>query len=65
MIIRTFQVLAAMLAAIAAYFLWQENTDAAFFIGVLAASSFFLSIRFQVKERLRQRDEESDSESIP
>jgi hypothetical protein len=48
---RFFQVLAAILAGIAAYFLWTGNGDSAFVSGVLGAVSFFLSVRFQVKER--------------
>ena len=52
-----FQILAVVLAAIAAYFLYSENTDAMFAAAVFGAVSFFLSIRFQVKERLRKRQE--------
>lgn len=57
--VRVFQVLAFILAAIAAYFLWQENNDAMFAAAVLGAVSFFLSMRFQVKARLKQREDES------
>lgn len=53
---RIFQILAAILAGIAAFFLWKGNTDGAFVAAVLGAVSFFLSIRFQVKERMKQRE---------
>jgi hypothetical protein len=51
-----FQMLAVILAGVAAYFLWQGSADRAFVAAVLGAVSFFLSVRFQVKERLRQRE---------
>ena len=57
--IRIFQIVAAMLAAIAAYFLWMENKDGVFVSLVLAACSFFLSIRFQAKARLDQNTAET------
>jgi len=50
--IRTFQILAAILVCIAAYFLWMENKDGVLVATALAACSFFMSIRFQAKERL-------------
>lgn len=53
-----FQILAVILAAVAAYFFWRDDTDAMFAAAVLGAVSFFLSIRFQVKERLAQRESE-------
>ena len=53
-----FQILAVLLAGVAAYFLWQDNTDGLFLAAVAGAVCFFLSIRFQVKERLRQREAE-------
>jgi len=64
---RLFQGLAVVLAAAAGFFLWQGQMDAAFVSGVLAAVSFLLSIRFQIKGRLNERaaleadDEEIDS----
>lgn len=51
-----FQVTAVILGGVAAFFLWQGNGDGAFVSAVLAAVSFFLNIRFQVKDRLRQRE---------
>ena len=59
--VRIFQILAAVLAGIAAYFLWQDNIDAVFVAAVLGAVSFFLSIRFQVKGRLAVREAERTS----
>lgn len=56
---RIFQIVAVILAGIAAYFLWRgNNSDGAFVSGVLAAVSFFLSMRFQIKERMDKLNEE-------
>jgi len=52
---RFFQVAAVILIGVAAYFLWSGNTDGTFIAAVLGAVAFFLSVRFQVKERLKQR----------
>lgn len=57
---RIFQIVAVILAGIAAYFLWQGNGDGAFVSGVLGAISFFLSIRFQLAERNKIREQETD-----
>ena len=57
---RIFQILAVLLAGIAAYFFWQGNTDAMFASAVVGACFFFISIRFQIKERIKRRDAESD-----
>lgn len=64
---RIFQILAAILAGIAAFFLWKGNADGAFVSAVLGAVCFFLSIRFQVKERNRQRElaAETNHEQLP
>lgn len=59
---RIFQIVAVILAGIAAYFLWKGNSDGAFVSGVLGAVSFFLSIRFQVKERKILREHEENFE---
>lgn len=53
-----FRIVAVILIGIAAYFLWQKNGDATFIAAVLGAVAFFLSIRFQVKGRLEEREEE-------
>lgn len=55
---RIFQVLAVVLAGAAAYFLWTGNKDGAFVSAVLGCVAFFLSVRFQVKERNRVREAE-------
>lgn len=53
---RLFQILAVILAGIAAYFLWRSNGDGAFIAAVIGAVCFFISIRFQVKGRLKERE---------
>ncbi len=55
---RLFEITAVILIGVAAYFLWQENKDGTFIAAVLGAVAFFLSIRFQVKARLKQRENE-------
>ncbi len=55
-----FQILAVILAGIAAYFLWMENKDGVFISVVLAACSFFMSIRFQAKARLDDAKKEDE-----
>ena len=59
---RIFQILAVILAGVAAYFLWAGNNDRAFVSAVLGSVSFFLSVRFQVKERNRIRELEREKE---
>lgn len=54
-----FQIAAVLLAAIAAYFLWTGNSDGGFIASVLGAVAFFLSVRFQVKERNALREAEA------
>ena len=61
---RIFQILAVILAGVAAYFLWRGNGDGAFVSAVLGAVSFFLSVRFQVKERNRLREIERAKEEM-
>ena len=61
---RIFQLVAVIFAGIAAYFLWSGNNDGAFISAVLGCVAFFLSIRFQVKERNRIRDEERDKDNV-
>ena len=59
---RFFQILAVILAGVAAYFLWQGSADRAFVTAIFGAVSFFLSVRFQVKGRLDQREAEREEE---
>lgn len=60
---RLFQILAAILIGVAAFFLWKGNTDGLFVSAVLGAVCFFLSVRFQVKGRLNQREAEKQSKA--
>ncbi len=55
-----FKLTAVILAAVAAYLLLAGNKDWGFAIAVLAAVSFFLSIRFEVKGRLADRAREKE-----
>ena len=55
---RIFQILAVILIGVAAYFLWKGNTEGVFVSAVLGAVAFLLSVRFQVKERLKQKEAE-------
>jgi len=56
---RVFQITAVILTGVAAYFLWRENADGVFVAAVLGAVAFLLSVRFQVKGRLKQRENEA------
>ncbi len=58
---RFFQILAVILIGVAAFFLWNGNADAAFASAVFGAVSFFLSIRFQVKARLKFQEEQREN----
>ncbi len=60
---RFFQILAVILIGVAAFFLYQGKTDGVFIAAVLGAVSFFLSVRFQVKERLKLRETNETAES--
>ena len=60
---RIFQIIAVILAMVAAYFLWAGKKDEAFVSIVLACVSFFLSVRFQVKERNRLREAQAQAEN--
>ena len=55
---RAFQIISVVLAAAAGYFFWIGLRDYTFVAAVIACLSFFLSIRFQVKERNRIRETE-------
>lgn len=58
---RLFQILAVILIGVAAFFLWRGNTDGMFVAAVFGAVCFFLSVRFQVKERLELRKQKTDA----
>ena len=56
---RIFQITAVILIGVAAFFLWKGNNDAMFVSAVGGAVCFFLSVRFQVKDRMQQREKET------
>lgn len=56
-----FQILAVVLAGAAAYFLLNANRDGAFVAAVLGCVAFFLSVRFQVKARNKDREAEREA----
>ena len=47
-----FQILAVILAGIAAYFYWNGSSDATLVTAIFAACSFFIAYRFRLKSRL-------------
>ncbi len=57
---KTFQILAAVLIGVAAFFVWKGNTDGVFVAAVAGAVCFFLSVRFEVGKRVKQRKAEED-----
>ncbi len=61
--IKGFRVAAVTFIAIAAYFLWSDNRDGMFVTAVLGAASYFISLRFQTKDRLKNRDLERPDEA--
>ncbi len=61
---RIFQITAVILIGVAAFFLWKGNNDWMFISAVVGAVCFFLSVRFQVKERMQQREKETQAFEI-
>jgi hypothetical protein len=57
-----FKILAAVFLGVAAFFLWQGNKDGVFVSAVLGAVCFFLSVRFQIAEKRKRKDAETQSE---
>lgn len=55
---RIFQVLSAVLVGVAIFFWYRENSDGTFAAVVCAIASFFIAMRIQMKERIRQADAE-------
>ncbi len=55
---RIFQIAAVILIGVAAFFLWKGNNDWMFVSAVVGAVCFFLSVRFQVKGRMQQREKQ-------
>lgn len=60
---RLFQILAVILIGVAAFFVWNGNTDGIFVAAVGGAVCFFLSIRFQVGTRVKQRKTQEERET--
>ena len=53
-----FKILAGIFIGIAAFFLWRGSQDGTFVAAVLGCVCFFLSVRFQIAARNKQREEE-------
>jgi hypothetical protein len=51
-----FKILSVLFIGVAAYFLWQGSKDGTFVSAVIGAVCFFLSVRFQIVERNKQRE---------
>ncbi|MGI8468290.1 MAG: hypothetical protein ACR2N3_07545 [Pyrinomonadaceae bacterium] len=54
---RIFQIAAVILVGVAAYFLWLGNKDGVFVSLVLSGCAYFLNLRFQIKESLKNHKE--------
>lgn len=52
---KLFQILAVVFIGLAAFFLWRADYDGMFIAATVGAVCFFLSYRFQVGERVKQR----------
>jgi len=61
---KAFQIGAVVLLGIAAVFFVLGNSDGVFISIVFACLSFFLSVRTQVKKRLKARAEEGSGEHL-
>ena len=61
---RFFQIMSVILIGVAVFFLWKGNNDGLFISAVGGAVCFFLSIRFQVKERMDEREKEKNALEI-
>ena len=57
-----FKILSVVFIGVAAYFLWQGSKDGTFVSAVIGAVCFFLSVRFQIVERNKQRENLSTDE---
>ncbi len=49
---KLFKILSAILIGVALFFLWNGNYEGVFVLSALSSASYFLSYRYQVKERL-------------
>jgi hypothetical protein len=60
-----FRLLALLFIAAAAYFFWTAYTDGVFVAGVLGVACYFLSLRVQIKRRMRKQEtDESEKRSF-
>ncbi len=57
---RIFQGLAVVLIGVATFFVREGNTDAVFVAAAFGAVCFFLSVRFQIGERVKRRKAEEE-----
>ncbi|MEP7211920.1 MAG: hypothetical protein ABI791_02515 [Acidobacteriota bacterium] len=57
---RILQIAAVILVGVAAYFFWTGYSDGVFASAVLAAAAFFLSLRYEMKERNDIRKAEAE-----
>jgi len=55
---RLLQILAVAILIGAAFFFWRGDSDWSFACAVLGICAFFLSMRFKIKGRMRQREAE-------
>jgi len=53
--VKLFQILAVILIGVAAFFLWRGNYEGVFVSAVFGSVCFFLSVRFEVGERVKKR----------
>jgi 1,4-dihydroxy-2-naphthoate octaprenyltransferase len=58
-----FKILAVIFIGVTVVFLWQQNKDGTFISAVLGAVCFFLSFRFQTRERLKLRETETQNDA--
>ena len=54
-----FQIIAVILAGVAAFFYWNGESDRTFVAAIFAACSWFLAYRFRIKSRLATSNTES------
>ena len=59
--IKGIHIFAVVLALIGAYMAWSGDRDWAFIFLVLAACSYFIGMRFQIKARLPDRSSDKDT----
>ncbi len=55
-LVTTFQIFAVIFIGVAAFLLWRGNYEAVFVASALSSVSYFLSFRYQTKERVDERD---------